>query len=177
MHRRIRNTLTWLCKTELQIYTDLSISLVKFWEHLHISRCHAIRPTHQTPYPPVLHVLIPRVSSIFRCLFCLPRAFFKWLISPVLITWCLILAIITSNATGCAVWKPRKYQRLLNTVYSILMWTMHIENVLSVSQICQEPLGLYWNNCAYPITRLINPGLPKLMLMPWLMHSALVNQA
>ena len=51
--------------------------------------------------------------------------------------------------------------------------TMHIENVLSVSQSCHEPLDVSLNYCAYPITRLIYPGLPK----PILIHSALVNQA
>ena len=43
------------------------------------------------------------------------------------------------------------------------------------SQSSQEPPGAYWNDCAYPITRMLHPGLPKVMLILWLTHSATVN--
>ena len=36
---------------------------------------------------------------------------------------------------------------------------LHIYEVPLVSRSCQEPLGVYWNYCAYPITRLIYPDL------------------
>ena len=38
-------------------------------------------------------------------------------------------------------------------------------HVLSVSQSRQEPIGVCWSCCGYPITRLIYPGLPKLMVI------------
>ena len=42
---------------------------------------------------------------------------------------------------------------------------VHIDNILPVSQSYQEPPGVSWNYCAYPITRLIYPGLPKVKLI------------
>ena len=56
------------------------------------------------------------------------------------------------------------------------MWNMYIYTILPVSQSYQEPPGVSWNYCACPITRLIYQGLPKVMLILWLMHFALVNQ-
>ena len=65
------------------------------------------------------------------------------------------------------------------------------EHILSVNQSCreldlldltlllviQEPPGVYWNYCVYPITRMIYPGLPKVMSILWLTHSAPVKQS
>ena len=42
---------------------------------------------------------------------------------------------------------------------------VHLDNILSVIQSCQEPYGVYWNYCAYPITRIIYQGSPKVMLI------------
>ena len=56
------------------------------------------------------------------------------------------------------------------------MRNMYIDNILPVSQSYQEPPGVSWNYCACPITRLIYPGSPKVKLILWLTHFALVNQ-
>ena len=56
------------------------------------------------------------------------------------------------------------------------MWNMYIDNILPGSQSYQKPPGVSLNYCACPITKLIYPGLPKVKLILWLTHFALVNQ-